>query len=67
MFFFVRWDPSSIEHLPEYMKVVFMTFYKMMNEMVEEAFKTQGRDTLEYARKVVSTLIILLYLYNIDK
>ncbi|XP_059072447.1 alpha pinene synthase, chloroplastic isoform X1 [Cryptomeria japonica] len=47
-----RWDPSSIDYLPEYMKVVFMAFYEIVNEMVEEATKTQGRDTLDYARKV---------------
>nr|QHZ00922.1 terpene synthase 15 [Taiwania cryptomerioides]WBO26430.1 linalool synthase [Taiwania cryptomerioides] len=47
-----RWDPSTIDHLPKYMKVVFMALYETVNEMVKEATKTQGRDTLDYARKV---------------
>ncbi|XP_059078116.1 alpha pinene synthase, chloroplastic-like [Cryptomeria japonica] len=46
-----RWDPSTIDFLPGYMKVVFITFYEMMNEMAQEAIKTQGRDTIDYSRK----------------
>ncbi|GLJ31920.1 hypothetical protein SUGI_0642450 [Cryptomeria japonica] len=47
-----RWDPFAIDCLPEYMKVVFMDFYEMMNDLAQEATKTQGRDTIDYARKV---------------
>ncbi|GLJ31907.1 hypothetical protein SUGI_0642240 [Cryptomeria japonica] len=37
-----RWDPSTIGCLPEYMKVVFLAFYETVNEMAQEATKTQG-------------------------
>ncbi|GLJ31921.1 hypothetical protein SUGI_0642510 [Cryptomeria japonica] len=47
-----RWDPSTIDCLPKYMKVVFVAFYEMMNDLAQEATKTQGRDTIDYARKV---------------
>nr|UNY86182.1 (-)-limonene synthase [Pinus armandii] len=46
-----RWDPSEIERLPEYMKVVYMVLYNALTEMAREAEKTQGRDMLKYARK----------------
>lgn len=46
-----RWNPSATEHLPEYMKGVYMVFYETVTEMVREAEKTQGRDTLNYVRK----------------
>jgi len=45
-----RWDPSATECLPEYMKGVYMVFYECVNQMAREAEKTQGRDTLSYAR-----------------
>ncbi|XP_059072444.1 alpha pinene synthase, chloroplastic-like isoform X2 [Cryptomeria japonica] len=41
-----RWDPTSIDHLPEYMKVLYMALYETVNEMDREAEKIQGRDTL---------------------
>uniref|UniRef100_A0A0D6QR21 Uncharacterized protein n=1 Tax=Araucaria cunninghamii TaxID=56994 RepID=A0A0D6QR21_ARACU len=47
-----RWDPSATDYLPEYMKIVFMALYDASNEMARWAEKTQGRDTLDYARKV---------------
>eukprot|EP00253_Pinus_taeda_P007093 PITA_07093 len=45
-----RWDPSATECLPQYMKGVYMVFYDCVNGMAREAEKTQGRDTLSYAR-----------------
>nr|Q20HU7.1 RecName: Full=(-)-limonene synthase, chloroplastic; Short=PsTPS-Lim; Flags: Precursor [Picea sitchensis]ABA86248.1 (-)-limonene synthase [Picea sitchensis] len=46
-----RWDPSETESLPDYMKGVYMVLYEALTEMAQEAEKTQGRDTLNYARK----------------
>eukprot|EP00253_Pinus_taeda_P014647 PITA_14647 len=45
-----RWDPSAREFLPEYMKGIYMVFYDCVNQMAREAEKSQGRDTLTYAR-----------------
>ena len=47
----IRWDPSASECLPEYMKGIYMAFYECVNELARQAEKTQGRDTLDYARK----------------
>ncbi|GLJ05578.1 hypothetical protein SUGI_0020640 [Cryptomeria japonica] len=41
-----KWDPTSIGHLPEYMKLLYMALYDTVNEMDREAKKIQGRDTL---------------------
>jgi len=49
----IRWDPSARECLPEYMKGIYMVFYDCVNQMAREAEKTQGRDTLTYARNTV--------------
>ncbi|XP_059071112.1 alpha pinene synthase, chloroplastic-like [Cryptomeria japonica] len=46
-----RWDLSATEGLPEFMKVAFKAFDEALRDMAEEAKKTQGRDTLDYARK----------------
>nr|O24475.1 RecName: Full=Pinene synthase, chloroplastic; AltName: Full=(-)-(1S,5S)-pinene synthase; AltName: Full=Agg-pin1; AltName: Full=Beta-geraniolene synthase; Flags: Precursor [Abies grandis]AAB71085.1 pinene synthase [Abies grandis]AIF29188.1 pinene synthase [Expression vector pAPG2]AIF29194.1 pinene synthase [Expression vector pAPG1] len=46
-----RWDPSSIDCLPEYMKGVYIAVYDTVNEMAREAEEAQGRDTLTYARE----------------
>jgi hypothetical protein len=54
----IRWHPSAVEGIPEYMKGVYMMFYETVNEMAQEAEKYQGRDTLNYARQVVCTIII---------
>eukprot|EP00253_Pinus_taeda_P014420 PITA_14420 len=45
-----RWDPSATEWLPEYMKGVYLVLYETVNEMAREADKSQGRDTINYAR-----------------
>nr|Q9M7D1.1 RecName: Full=Beta-phellandrene synthase, chloroplastic; AltName: Full=(-)-(4S)-beta-phellandrene synthase; AltName: Full=Agg-Bphe; Flags: Precursor [Abies grandis]AAF61453.1 beta-phellandrene synthase [Abies grandis] len=46
-----RWNPSEKERLPEYMKEIYMALYEALTDMAREAEKTQGRDTLNYARK----------------
>nr|O24474.1 RecName: Full=Myrcene synthase, chloroplastic; AltName: Full=Aggmyr; Flags: Precursor [Abies grandis]AAB71084.1 myrcene synthase [Abies grandis] len=46
-----RWNSSEIEHLPEYMKCVYMVVFETVNELTREAEKTQGRNTLNYVRK----------------
>jgi hypothetical protein len=53
----IRWDPSSIECLPEYMKGVYMAVYDTINEMAQEAEKVQGRDTVNYVRQAVWTIL----------
>ena len=53
----IRWDAWAPECLPEYMKGVYMVLYETVNEMAREAEKSQGRDTLNYARQVVWTII----------
>nr|QIC19056.1 putative alpha terpinol/1,8-cineole synthase [Pinus nigra subsp. laricio] len=45
-----RWDPSATDSLPEYMKRVYTVLYETVNEMAQVAKKTQGRDTINYAR-----------------
>uniref|UniRef100_I3QDU0 2-methyl-3-buten-2-ol synthase n=2 Tax=Pinus subgen. Pinus TaxID=139271 RepID=I3QDU0_9CONI len=52
-----RWHPSATEWLPEYMKGVYMVLYETVNEMAGEAEKSQGRDTLSYARKALEAYI----------
>jgi len=49
----IRWHPSAAEWLPEYMKGVYMMLYETVNEIAREAEKSQGRDTLNYARQAV--------------
>nr|WAK98082.1 3-carene synthase [Thuja plicata] len=46
-----RWDLRSMEGLPEFMKITFKAFDEGVRDMAREAEKTQGRDTLDYARK----------------
>jgi hypothetical protein len=53
----IRWDPSSIECLPDYMKGVYMAVYDTINEMAQEAERVQGRDTVNYVRQIVWTII----------
>eukprot|EP00253_Pinus_taeda_P018318 PITA_18318 len=52
-----RWHPSATEWLPEYMKGVYMVLYETVNEMAGEAEKSQGRDTLNYARNALEAYI----------
>nr|A0A1L6Z3A0.1 RecName: Full=Pseudolaratriene synthase, chloroplastic; AltName: Full=Terpene synthase 8; Short=PxaTPS8; Flags: Precursor [Pseudolarix amabilis]APT40486.1 pseudolarene synthase [Pseudolarix amabilis] len=52
-----RWDPSAIESLPEYMKSVYMVLYELVNEMAQDTERTQGRDTLDYARNAWEAII----------
>ncbi|GLJ05586.1 hypothetical protein SUGI_0020770 [Cryptomeria japonica] len=40
-----KWDPTSIDHLPEYMKIVYMASYDTINEMDREVELIQGRST----------------------
>ena len=49
----IRWDAWAPECLPEYMKGVYMVLYETVKEMAREAEKSQGRDTLNYARQAV--------------
>ena len=51
------------ESLPEYMKSVYMVFYETVNELAREAEKSQGRDTLNYARQAVCIIILKHYTY----
>jgi len=48
-----RWDKSATECLPEYMKGVYIALYETVNELAREAYKSQGRDTLNYAREAL--------------
>nr|Q84SM8.1 RecName: Full=Carene synthase, chloroplastic; Short=PaJF67; Short=PaTPS-3car; AltName: Full=(+)-car-3-ene synthase; AltName: Full=3-carene cyclase; Flags: Precursor [Picea abies]AAO73863.1 (+)-3-carene synthase [Picea abies] len=52
-----RWDPSTTECLPEYMKGVYTVLYETVNEMAQEAQKSQGRDTLSYVRQALEAYI----------
>ena len=42
-----------MEGLPEFMKLTFKVFDEGLRDTAWEAEKTQGRDTLDYARKAV--------------
>eukprot|EP00253_Pinus_taeda_P029734 PITA_29734 len=46
-----RWDPSATEWLPQYMKGVYMVLYETVVEMVQQGEKSQGQDTINYARQ----------------
>jgi hypothetical protein len=59
-----RWDPSATEWLPEYMKGVYMVVYETVNEMAGEAKKSQGRDTINYARQAVWKIQIHTYIFG---
>nr|Q9M7D0.1 RecName: Full=Terpinolene synthase, chloroplastic; AltName: Full=Aggteo; Flags: Precursor [Abies grandis]AAF61454.1 terpinolene synthase [Abies grandis] len=48
---FKRWDPSATDLLPEYMKGLYMVVYETVNEIAREADKSQGRETLNDARR----------------
>lgn len=52
-----RWDPSPPESLPEYMKGVYMVLYEVVTEMAQMAEKSQGRDTLNYARQALEAYV----------
>nr|AAX07264.1 terpinolene synthase [Pseudotsuga menziesii] len=52
-----RWDRSPTECLPQYMKGVYMVLYDTVNEMACEALKSQGWDTLNYARQAFEDYI----------
>lgn len=65
----IRWDPSARDCLPEYMKGIYMVFYDCVNQMAREAEKSQGRDTLTYARNTVWKIHIWsekTYLFSSD-
>ncbi|GLJ05653.1 hypothetical protein SUGI_0022320 [Cryptomeria japonica] len=47
-----KWDPTSIEHLPKYMKVMYTTLYETLNEVNEDVQKIQGQDTLSTSRDI---------------
>ncbi|GLJ05587.1 hypothetical protein SUGI_0020780 [Cryptomeria japonica] len=40
-----KWDPTSIDSLPEYIKIVYMELYDTVNEMDREVELIQGRST----------------------
>ncbi|GLJ05582.1 hypothetical protein SUGI_0020720 [Cryptomeria japonica] len=48
-----KWDPTSIDHLPEYMQILYLALHETVNEMHQEVEKIQGRDTLIPSRDVV--------------
>lgn len=60
----IRWlDPSATDSLPEYMKRVYTVLYETVNEMAQVAKKSQGRDTINYARQAVWTIRIQTYIW----
>nr|BAI53108.1 Terpinolene [Chamaecyparis obtusa] len=52
-----KWDPASIDQLPEYMKIIYMVLYDGINEMDQEAQKFQGREILSHAKDAWETYI----------
>lgn len=46
-----RWDLSSIDCLPRYMRIALKFFFNTSNELTEEVVKKQGRDMSSYIRK----------------
>eukprot|EP00253_Pinus_taeda_P013742 PITA_13742 len=52
-----RWDPSATEWLPQYMKGVYMVLYETVLEMVQQGEKSQGQDTINYARQALEAFI----------
>lgn len=49
----IRWDPSSAESLPKYMRVMYTALYETLNEMDQEALKIQGQDSQLTSRDTV--------------
>ncbi|XP_057831923.2 alpha pinene synthase, chloroplastic [Cryptomeria japonica] len=52
-----KWDPTFIDQLPDYMKIIYMVLYNGVNEMDQEAQKFQGRETLSHAKDAWETYI----------
>ena len=57
----IIWDWSATKRLPQYMKGVYMVIYDIVNEMAHEDLKSQGWDTLNYARQAVRKIIIHIF------
>lgn len=62
-----RWDPSETERLPDYMKAVYMVLYNALTETAIEAEKTQGRDTLNYARNAWEVYRVVYSRSKVDR
>lgn len=56
-----RWDLSSIECLPQYMRIALKFFLNTSNELTAEVVKKQGRDMSAYIRK---NAVCIVYEYR---
>ncbi|GLJ06369.1 hypothetical protein SUGI_0037340 [Cryptomeria japonica] len=45
-----KWDPTSTDYLPKYMRIIYTALYEAINEMDVEVRRIQGRDTLSASR-----------------
>ncbi|MED6195313.1 hypothetical protein PIB30_036784 [Stylosanthes scabra] len=46
-----RWDPFTIDNLPDYMKLCFLALYNFVNELAYEIFKDNGYNVTPYLKK----------------
>ncbi|KAF3445380.1 hypothetical protein FNV43_RR10556 [Rhamnella rubrinervis] len=45
-----RWDVNAIDHLPDYMKLCFLSLHSAINEIAYNVFKEQGIHILKYLK-----------------
>ncbi|KAH9321010.1 hypothetical protein KI387_015649 [Taxus chinensis] len=50
---FNRWDLNKLDQIPEHIKICYMGLYNTINELGKKASKVQGRDMLQYFRKLI--------------
>ncbi|XP_019453844.1 PREDICTED: (-)-alpha-terpineol synthase-like isoform X4 [Lupinus angustifolius] len=46
-----RWDPKTIDNLPDYMKICFLALYNFVNELGHEILKENGCDITPYLKE----------------
>ncbi|KAF3445381.1 hypothetical protein FNV43_RR10557 [Rhamnella rubrinervis] len=45
-----RWDVNAIDHMPDYMKLCFLSLHSAINEIAYDVFKEQGIHILKYLK-----------------
>ncbi|XP_019453843.1 PREDICTED: terpene synthase 10-like isoform X3 [Lupinus angustifolius] len=51
-----RWDPKTIDNLPDYMKICFLALYNFVNELGHEILKENGCDITPYLKEAWTDL-----------
>ena len=56
MYFIFRWDINGIDHLPDYMKLCYVTLLNVFKEIEEEMEKEGKHYRVHYAKEEVGHL-----------